>query len=412
MALVIPVEICDMIVDHVATLVDEQDYSFRDLFPHALERETRSCLISLRLVSRNFCASASRHMFKHIIASLSSSRGNRNLLQRVAEISESKYAADVHLLEVGRDRWGSNSCSSLGHDIQDLAGLLSPCLARLANLRVLKFRASCQLSTRDHEEPAITRDHERTAIEAVVAALRYVNLPCLEGLELFFPLAHDFGDFFPIHSTPLHIPMKDLLHGLKFLALHLTAYTKELGQRYWKTDVLPTHAALPNDLHAAHLLRLVELAPNLQALSISSTDILPFYAIHFSPALHLTSLCLSRVLITFDHFRALIEQCKDNLKHIELSLVQLHSGTWHAVLTQFRQLPHLIDFSINSCGYPATGPNAHLADMPPEPDAPEPLETMNSADYDGLGELKEFVNTNRTALGLDPFDRTDLRWSR
>ncbi|RAH67965.1 protease inhibitor [Aspergillus aculeatinus CBS 121060] len=398
MALVMPVEICDMIVDHVATLVDEQDYSFRDLFPHALERDTCSCLISLRLVSRNFCASASRHVFKHIIASLSSSRGDRNLLQRVAEISESKCAANVRHLEIGHDRWGSNSCSSLGQDIQDLAGLLSP--------------SSCQLSTRDHEEPAITRDHERTAIEAVVAALRYVNLPCLEGLELFFPLAHDFGGLFPIHSTPLHIPMKDLLHGLKFLSSHLTAYTKELGQRYWKTDVLPTHAALPNDLHAAHLLRLVELAPHLEALSISSTDLLSFYAIHFSPALHLTSLCLSRVLITFDHFRALIEQCKYNLKHIELSLVQLHSGTWHAVLTQFRQLPHLIDFSINSCGYPATGPNAHLADVPPEPDAPEPLETMSSADYDGLGELKEFFNMNRTALGLDLFDRTDFRWSR
>jgi hypothetical protein len=163
--------------------------------------------------------------------------------------------------------------------------------------------------------------------------------------------------------------------------------------------------------HAAHLLRLVELAPNLTALQISSTDVPPFKTIHFSPALRLTSLCLVRIVITFDHFRALIDQCKDHLKHIKLFFVQLHSGTWHAVLTQLRQLPHLIDVSINSCGYPATGPNAHLVGILPEPDDPEPPETMNFVDYEGLYELREFVNANRVTLGLDPFERTDSRWS-
>ncbi|GLB01523.1 hypothetical protein AtubIFM61612_008466 [Aspergillus tubingensis] len=206
--------------------------------------------------------------------------------------------------------------------------------------------------------------------------------------------------------------MEDLLHGLKYLVLHVTAYTKELGQRYWRTPVPAAYAALPNDLHAAHLFRLVELAPNLKALRISSTDVIPFHTIHFSPALRLTSLCLERVLITFDHIRALTGQCKDHLKHIELSLVQLHSGTWHMILTQLRQLPHLIDFSIGSCGYPSTGPNAHLRAFLPEPDDPEPLETMNFEDDEGLSELRDFVNANRVALGLKPWERRDFRWSR
>ncbi|OJJ67773.1 hypothetical protein ASPBRDRAFT_134971 [Aspergillus brasiliensis CBS 101740] len=401
MALVIPIEICDMVVDHVARV--EQDYSFRDFFPYALEPDTRSKLISLRLVSRNFCAAASRHLFKHIVASVSSSVGGRNPLERFTGVSRSKYAANVRYLETGCNRWGLYPLSSLGQDIQDLAGLFSPCLARLSDLRILKFRASCE---------SLTRDYEVTAIKTIVTALRYVDLSHLEGLELFFPIAHDFGYFFPNHSTPLHIPMEHLLHRLKYLALHVTAYTKQLGQRYWKTPVLPAHAALPNDLYAAHLFRLVELAPHLEALHISSTDVLPFYTIHFSPALHLTSLCLCRVLITFDHFRALMEQCKDHLKHIELSLVQLHSGTWYTALTQLRQLPHLIDFSIYSCGYPDSGPNAHLGGLLPAPDDPEPLETMSSADYDGLHKLRKFVNENRVALGLVPFDRKDSRWSR
>lgn len=379
------------------------DYSLRDLFPYTLEPDARSQLMSLRLVSRNFCAAASPHLFKRIVAPINSSVPDSIPLQRFAEISRSKYAAHVRSLETGYDRWGASLCRILGPDIQDFAGLLSPCLAQLSDLRVLKFRASGK---------SLTRDHERAAIKAIVTALRFVILPHLEGLELFFPIAHDFRYFFPSHFSPLHIPMEDLLHGLKYLVLHVTAYTKELGQRYWRTPVPAAYAALPNDLHAAHLFRLVELALNLEALQISSTDVIPFHTIHFNPALRLTSLCLARVLITFDHFSALTDQCRDHLKHIELSLVQLHSGTWHMVLTQLRQLPHLIDFSIKSCGYPATGPNAHLVGILPPPDDPEPLETMSSADYEGLGELRNSVNANRVALGLEPWERRDFRWSR
>jgi hypothetical protein len=202
--------------------------------------------------------------------------------------------------------------------------------------------------------------------------------------------------------------MEDILRHLKYLALHVTAYTKKEGQRYGRTPVLPAHAALPNDLHAAHLFRLVELAPNLVALRIRSTDVIPFHTIHFSPLLHLTSLCLSRVLVTLDHFRALTNQCREHLKHIQLSLVELHSGgTWNAVLTQLTQLPHLVDVSISSCGYPATGPNASFAGSLPEPGNPRALETMNFADYDGLEALRQHVNANRVALGLVPFERID-----
>ncbi|PYH36340.1 protease inhibitor [Aspergillus neoniger CBS 115656] len=402
MALTIPVEICDMIVDHVVATV-EKDYSLRDLFPYTLELEARPQLMSLRLVSRNFCAAASPHLFKRIVPPINSSVRGRRSLQRFAEISRSKYAAHVRHLETGYNSWGTTFCPIIGQEIQDFAGLLSPCLAQLCDLRVLKFRASSE---------SLSRDREWAAIEAIVTALRFVILPHLEGLELFFPMAHDFRYFFPSLFSPLHIPMQDLLHRLKYLALHVTAYTKSLGQRYWTTPVLPAHAALPNDLHAAHLFRLVELAPNLEGLRISSTDIIPFHTIHFSPALRLTSLCLERVLITFDHIRALSGQCKDHLKHIELSLVQLHSGTWHMVLTQLRQLPHLIDFYIGSCGYPSTGPNAHLRAFLPEPDDPEPLETMNFEDDEGLSELRDFVNANRVALGLKPWERRDFRWSR
>ncbi|PWY67033.1 protease inhibitor [Aspergillus eucalypticola CBS 122712] len=406
MALTIPVEICDMIVDHVVATV-EKDYSLRDLFPYTLDLDARSQLMSLRLVSRNFCAAASLHLFKRVIAPINSSVRGRSSLQRFIEISRSKYAAHVRNLETGYNSWFASLCPIIGQEIQDFAGLLSPCLAQLSDLRVLKFRASVESSIR-----VMTRDQERTAIEAIVTALRFVILPHLEGLELFFPMAHDFRYFFPSPISPLYIPMEDLLHGLKYLALHVTAYTKELGQRYWRTPVPPAYAAFPNNLHAAHLFRLVELAPNLEALRISSTDVIPFHTIHSSPALRLTSLCLERVLITFDHIRALTGQCKDHLKHIEPSLVELHSGTWHMVLTQLRQLPHLIDISINSCGYPFTGPNAHLRGILPEPDDPEPLETMNTADYRGLDELKDFVNANRVALGLEPWERRDSRWSR
>ncbi len=375
------------IVYHIATV--ETEHSGRGLFPYAVEY-ARPELMQLRLVSRNFCAAASRHLFKHIVAP------TRNPLLRLVEISRSEYAAHVRHLETGYARSTDYRSPSRGQDIKDLAGVLLPCLARLSDIRVLKFRASC---------PSFTREQEGIAIKTIVAALRCVTLPRLEGLELHFPVAYDFGYFFPNHSTPLHIPMEDILHRLKYLALHVTAFTKELGQRHLRSPVLPAHAALPNDLHAVNLLRLAELAPYLEALRISSTDVLPFHPIHFSPALRLASLCLQRVLIRFNHFSALISQCKDHLKHIDLSLVELDSGTCHAALTQLCQLPGLVDILISSCGYPTTGPNAHLVGILSAPDDPVPLETMNSPDYDGLDELRESVNANRVALGLDPLKR-------
>jgi hypothetical protein len=253
------------IVDHIATV--EKDYLLRDIFPYALDLSARPELMSLRLVSRNLCAAASRHLFKHIVArtDCSSVRG-RNPLQSIVEISRSEYAAHVRHLETGYNQWSSHYGETLDQDIQDLAGLLSPCLTQLFDLRVPKVGVPSK---------SLKRDHEEIVIKAIVTALRYVDLPPLEGLELFFPN----------NSTPLHIRMEDILPRLKYLALHVTAYTKEQGQRYWRTPVLPAHAALPNDLHATHLLRLVELAPNLVALRIRSTDVIPFHTIHFSPSL-------------------------------------------------------------------------------------------------------------------------------
>ncbi|KAL4880270.1 hypothetical protein BJY04DRAFT_228584 [Aspergillus karnatakaensis] len=295
-----------MVVDYVAAPV-EKNYALRDIFPYELHAKPE--LMSLRLVSRDFCAAASRHL--------------------------SEYATHVRYLKIGPDSFGLYDGPSLGQ-VEDLAGLLSPCLAHLSDLRILRFRASCS---------SLTRLQEETAIETITTALRYVVLPHLEGLELFFPLTHDFRHFFPSNPTPLHIPMEDILRRLRYLALHVAAFLK-------------------------------------------SSD---------------------SVLITFDHFRALVDQCKGHLEYIKLTLMQLHSGTWQSVLTQLCQLPHLIDFYIKSCGYPATGPNAHLCDMLPEPDNPVDLETKNSADDHALEELRKFINANRVAMGRDPLERLDYR---
>jgi hypothetical protein len=151
----------------------------------------------------------------------------------------------------------------------------------------------------------------------------------LEGLELFFLIAPDFGHFLRNHSIPLHMPMEDILCG----SLR-TPWDSDTGEPLDSPRTPPT----PSDYGLAH---------NLAALVNRSTDVIPFYTIPFSPSDHLTSLCLGQIVITLEHFRGLTDQCRKHLKHIELSLVQLHSGgTWNAVLTQLTQLPHLIDVSI------------------------------------------------------------------
>ncbi|GAQ08645.1 hypothetical protein ALT_5966 [Aspergillus lentulus] len=67
MALAIPAEVCELVISHILT-PDDFYWAPTRILPYTLEPDVRACLISLRLVSRTFCASAFPQLFRHIVA--------------------------------------------------------------------------------------------------------------------------------------------------------------------------------------------------------------------------------------------------------------------------------------------------------------------------------------------------------
>jgi hypothetical protein len=100
------------------------------------------------------------------------------------------------------------------------------------------------------------------------------------------------------------------------------------------------------------------------------------------------------------HLSSLVDQCRETIRYIDLWHVTLNSGTWERVLSC--NLPHLVHFSISHSGYSTTGSTAHLHG----PGLVDDLETSNVLDVVALCDLKQRINANRAAVGIEPFPET------
>ncbi|KAE8550990.1 hypothetical protein TMatcc_009065 [Talaromyces marneffei ATCC 18224] len=402
----LPTEIYDLITFHVEkTIYKYDEFVGGDLDgtqEHtSSEYKVRRQLASLRLASRGFCGSASRHLFRRITVSLyapGSIITGLVPLVRFVEISKSRLAQYVREVELGFD--GIPKHADDRPDLDDFAGMLSPCLARFANLKELSFGGPRPV-------PLLSLEETRSYINTVVMALRYVAIPRLEELVLHFPLCHDFGQFFPPKPSAVQIPITDILRQLQRLELNVCVYTTGRHQRHWRHDpILPEHEALPNQTHASYLYRMLEPAINLTSLSISSEDTLNLDPIKFSSSIKLRFLSLTGVSISAHNLLTLINQSSTTIESIFLDLVALNSETWHKVLLELSKLPCLIDFYIESSGYSSTGSSSHLATIiPPDPDYQPNLETYSKEDILALGALQRAVNANRIKARLNPFSK-------
>jgi hypothetical protein len=315
------------------------------------------------------------------------------------EISKSRLAQYVRELELGFE--GIPKRADDRPDLEDFAGMLSPCLAQFKNLKELSFDAP-------RPAPYLSQEETRSYINTIVMTLRYVSLPNLTELDIQFPLCHDFGLFFPSKgSSAVQIPITNILRQLRRLELKVCVYTGFRHQRYWQHDpILPEHAALPNENHASCLYQMLEPAINLTSVSISSEDILNLDPVNFSSSIQLRSLSLTGISISAHNLLALIAQSRERLEYIFLDLVQLNSETWHKVLLEISKLPRLVNFRVESGGYSPTGSSAHLATtIPPDPDHQPNLETYSKEDILALGVLQRVVNVNRVNAGLKPISK-------
>jgi hypothetical protein len=392
-----------MLFQIVAHVESVGDVAYRN-WTHDAQRyrifdyQARERLATLRLINKSFCYSASVRLFRHIIARPGF---NRRLppLVRLCEISNSPNAIHVRQIDLGYSEIGK-STAELQVYVEDLAGILLPCLHRFPNLRALVFG-----------EPAssLPQEYRQIYINTVTTALLYVPLPNLVELELCFPITHNFRHLFPAGASPLRTPIENILRPLRHLGLFVREYTGTQDQRYYREPVLPEYAALPTDTNSFHLFKMVELATNLESLAIGSTDYLSFDPEPLSQN-RLRCLYLNCVSISSDSLLAFIDQSKESIRYIELWQVKMDSGTWQHVLLELCGLPRLLDFVIKSSGYSFTGSSSHLAPgLLPPPDDPQDIETYNYLDNYALGNLQRRVNTNRVAAGFQPF--SDFEYS-
>ncbi|RYO93391.1 hypothetical protein DL766_000781 [Monosporascus sp. MC13-8B] len=399
-------------------------------------REARKRLSILRLVNRPFCRSASIRLFRCVRATISGSFASTDRwpLARLRELCASPSCAPlVRRLEVGYhyfdhpgpDEWEPGSRYQLY--AEDAARLLPVCLAALPNLEVLdvrgpsfpslNLRAAGPAGSATPPTSSLVEEPMRMFTGAVVSALRYVPLPRLAELNLRLAVTHEFGAFFPEHTTPCRIPVDDVVRRLRHLEISISDFTERDSRVTVRDDTsLSALAGVhPNPESAALPLRLVELAAageNLESLSIRGSDILDLGALRLGDggAPRLRHLGLTRVAASAENLLRMVEPCRYSLRSVRLTRVELDAGTWRDVLSMLATFPHLCYFSVDAGGYSRSGASGHLVAPLPVRGGGGYIRSVEQADHDALGALQRHVIRNRKEAGLLPYRRRDIKY--
>lgn len=315
------------------------------------------------------------------------------------KLSNSSYAAYVCHIDLEFENATRSADTANALYVEDLARLLSSCLVKFTNLKALEFHKP---------PPHLCQERRRIYIDTVISPLRDVRIPNLAELEVHFSIAHDFRHFFPAKISPSWIPVSDILQNLRHLGLYVCANTDQRDQRDGMELVMLEYAAFLNSTHAHHLIRMVELAPNLKSLTVNIPNILDLDELDFSPSLRLQSLCLGGVSISSHKLLSLIEQSKETIRYINFSPVKLNSGTWQQALVQLCTLPRLLDFRTSRSGY--SWRHGLAPQLPPNSYYCLNIETVNPLDRCALGNLQRQVNANRIVAGFPPFTELDYQY--
>ncbi|RYP59224.1 hypothetical protein DL769_008633 [Monosporascus sp. CRB-8-3] len=395
-------------------------------------REARKRLSILRLVNRPFCRSASIRLFRCIRATISGSfvSSDRWPLARLRELCASPSCAPlVRRLEVGYhyfdhpgpDEWEPGSRYQLY--AEDAARLLPVCLAALPNLEVLDVRgpsfpslglgAAGSAGSAAPPTSSLVEVPMRLFTDAVVSALRYVTLPRLAELNLRLAVTHEFGAFFPEHSTPCRIPIGDVMRRLRHLEISISDFTERDSRVTVRNDAsLSALAGVhPNPDSASLPLRLIELAAmagSLESLSVRGSDILDIDALRLGDGASLRHLGLTRVSVSAENMLHILEQSRYSLRGVRLTHVALNAGMWRDVLAALATFPLLCYFSVDSGGYSRSGASGHLVAPLPVRGGDGYIRSTEQADHDALGALQRHVIRNRKEAGLLPYRRRDL----
>lgn len=360
---------------------------------YSIPSGSRPLLASLRQASKDFNRATTPRLFRHIDARVYSAQSSP--LQRLLELSKSPYNIYVRKIDFGvydpmpydEAAYSRSYFLVAKAYCKNLDKLLPVLLARFPSLKALNL---------DDATPSLPEDQKVVYRKSVIGALRYVPLPTLTELDLQFLITNSFKQLFHKETNPhsLYIPIEDILLRLEHLYLSVDTWEPSdypRWEEHWKGKMLV----------------IAELAINVKFLSIQYTKPADIDTLKYHPSIRLRSLYIGGVFISHHVILSLLGQCKETIRFINLSNINLKCGTWHEILLHMCKLPRISWFLVSYCEYLDTGPTPHL--RPPGFSDRTDIYSLHPLDLPALGDLQRYVNANRVATGLQPFPKKEYQ---
>ncbi|RAH68860.1 uncharacterized protein BO66DRAFT_439870 [Aspergillus aculeatinus CBS 121060] len=391
----LPTEIMDQILSFVVELFSPKpSYRMPCLSEgkpkHILTTSAAKCqLAALRLTGRVFYRSASVLLFQ----ALTVGGHSPDSLERLERLSHSPQAACVRHLSFAfyhPELYTQSKPANLADDIRYLQQLqlgFNDCLSRFPGLREIVFSQPCC-------EPAPC-DRDRY-LDIVARTLRDVELPSLSEVHLHLEHAHSLRHILDAISSSSQPRTNDNLPRLRHLVLYTPGLNYDTIAQGSPSPEAATAAATQS--HAARVLRLLGLAPNLETLTLTTWVMGLDTAV--LPSLRLRALCLLGVEIPSKCLLRFLEALHNTLRSISFTHVCLRSGTWATVLTGMCSLPHLLQLNLECNGYSSSRAGFSLFHHM------NGLVTTSPYDLPALGALYRHISRNRIAAGRQPLMAT------
>jgi hypothetical protein len=374
--------------------------------------DSKRDLAHLRLVSRTTCESADPHFFKNVDAipsrlqEMSAATWRRSILA----FSQRPWAKHVRKIDI---IFSDSSRQRRFQSAEQREMLAASAYAIPSFVRSCKRLSALDFQVRSHDLVTDSKEDRSWSRRILLIMIENSIQECprrLKSLKIRLPLAHDFGALeHSIRGAPESL---NIMSRLEDLDVAIDDGSGPVSSRYNSSAESDEHREFPNRRHQAAFWRFVQLTKVLKMLSVSCTHTLDLGSLPTMGTRFLQELYLSRIEVPWSRLEDLVGGNNVGLRSIQLWLVELTSGRWIDVLFKFCELPELIAFHMDSCGYSSTGAASHRRPgLFPEPDNPQAIETsFLEEDFTALGALQRHVNGLRADACLPLFTEFDFRY--
>jgi hypothetical protein len=374
--------------------------------------DSKRDLAHLRLASRTTCESADPHFFKNFDAIPSIPRKVSVVTWRRSLLAFGQRPWAKHVRKIGVMFPDPSSHKGLqGFEPREI--LAASAHAIPSFVRACKRLSALDVRVRSDDlviDSKEDRSWSRRILLIMIENLLQECPPYLKSLKLGLPLTYDFEAL--EHSIRRVPESLNIMSRLEDLEVAISDASGPQSSPYNPSAESDDHREFPNRQHQAAFWSFVQLSKALKTLSVSCTHVLDLGLLPKIGTKFLQELYLSRVEVPWSRLEDLVGGDIVGLRAIQFWCVELTSGRWSDVLLKFCELPELIAFHMDSCGYSFAGAASHRRPgLFPAPDDPQAIETSFwREDFTALGALQRHVNILRASARLRLFTEYDFRY--